>query len=338
MKPGHMKPGRLSCLLALALSLAAVPAVAQIVMKAGTATINDVQHEYLKRLAERIAKQAPAKLKVEVYPAEQLGNNARMLEGLTIGTVEAVIGPPEFIVGVDPRFQVIGAPGLVKDLQHGARLTQDAKFREALFGFGEAKGIKGIGLVLYGASSYATRKPVRSLADFQGMKIRVLASPMHTVPLAKLGATGVPMPPSEAIQAIASGAIDGARTGITIFTTFKYYDLVKTVTVADGDGMIFAMFYVGKNWFDRLPKDVQKVIADTAKALEPEMNQFTIDLNKKAEDEWKARGGEIIRITGRDQAEFEKRMRAGADEVAQKNPRIKDAYELMAERAKATAK
>jgi TRAP-type C4-dicarboxylate transport system substrate-binding protein len=146
------------------------------------------------------------------------------------------------------------------------------------------------------------------------------------------------MPPSEAIQAIDSGAIDGARTGITIFTTFKYYDLVKTVTMADGDGMIYAMFYVGKNWFDRLPKDLQKMVADTAKALEPEMNQFTIDLNKKAEEEWKARGGEIIRITGRDQAEFEKRMRAGADEVAQKNPRIKDAYELMAERAKATAK
>jgi len=331
-----MKPSALTGLLALALAAAAAPGLAQPVMKVGTATINDVQHEWANRFAARMAKQAAGKLKVEVYPAEQLGNNARMLEGLTIGTVEAVIGPPEFIVGVDPRFQIASTPGLVKDLQHASRLSQDGKFREALFGFGEAKGIKGIGLVVYGGMTYATRKPVRGLADFQGTKIRVLASPMHTVPLTKLGATGVPMPPSEAVQAIASGAIDGARTGITIFTAFKYYDLVKTVTMADGDGMIFAMFYVGKNWFDRLPKDVQKLVVDTATALEPEMNQFTIDLNKKAEEEWKARGGEIIRITGRDQAEFEKRMRAGAEEVAQKNPRIKDAYELMVERAKAT--
>src|SRR5918992_1191735 len=136
----RMKPSRLSWLLALALGLAA-----------------------------RIAKQAAGKLKVEVYPAEQLGNNARMLEGLNIGTVEAVIGPPEFIVGVDPRFQVVGAPGLVKDLAHAVRLSQDDKFREALFGYGEAKGIKGIGLVVYGGNTYATRRPVRSLADFQGM-------------------------------------------------------------------------------------------------------------------------------------------------------------------------
>jgi TRAP-type C4-dicarboxylate transport system substrate-binding protein len=332
-----MKPGRLSWLLALGLCVAA-PGFAQPVMKIGTATINDVQHEWANRIAARMAKQAGGKLKVEVYPAEQLGNNARMLEGLTIGTVEAVIGPPEFIVGVDPRFQIVGAPGLVKDIEHAARLAQDAKFREALFGYGEAKGIKGIGLVVYGGNTYATRKPVKTLPDFQGMKIRVLASPMHTVPLAKLGATGVPMPPSEAVQAIASGAIDGARTGITIFTTFKYYDLVKNITMADGDGMIYSMLYVGKNWFDRLPKDVQKLIVDTATALEPEMNQYTIDLNRKAEDQWKAHGGQIFRLTGPDQAEFEKRMRAAADEVAQKNPRIKDAYELMAARAKAVSR
>jgi TRAP-type C4-dicarboxylate transport system substrate-binding protein len=333
-----MKPSRLSWFLALALGLAAAPGLAQPVMKIGTATINDVQHEWAKRFAARVAKQAPGKLKVEVYPAEQLGNNARMLEGLTIGTVEAVIGPPEFIVGVDPRFQIASAPGLVKDLEHAARLSQDAKLREALFGFGEAKGLRGIGLVVYGGHTYATRKPVRTLADFQGMKIRVLASPMHTVPMTKIGATGVAMPPSEAVQAIASGAIDGARTGITIFTTFKYYDLVKNITMADGDGMIFSMFYVGKNWFDRLPKDVQKVVVEAATALEPEMNQYTIDLNRKAEDVWKSHGGQIIRLTGRDQAEFQKLMRAAGEEVAQKDPRMKNAFELMAARAKATSK
>lgn len=333
-----MKLARIFALSALSLSFAAVPAAAQMVMKAGTATINDVQHEYLKRFAERVAKQAPGKLKVEVYPAEQLGNNARMLEGLTLGTMEAVIGPPEFIVGVDPRFQIVGAPGLVKDMQHAVRLTQDAKFREALFGFGESKGIRGIGLVMYGGNAWATRKPVQKLAEFNGLKVRVLASPMHTVPLQKIGATGVPMAPSEAVQAIASGAIDGVRTGMTIFTTFKYYDIVKNVTMLDGDGMIYSMLYVGTKWFDGLPKDLQQLVLDTSKALEPEMNQYSVDQNLKAEAEWKSRGAQIHRITGPDQAEFQKRMLAAADEVAQKNPRIKEAYQLMLERAKATAK
>jgi TRAP-type C4-dicarboxylate transport system substrate-binding protein len=319
-------------------SIAAMPAAAQMVIKLGTATINDSQHEYIKRLAERMNKQMPGKVKVEVYPAEQLGNNARMLEGLALGTMEGVIGPPEFIVGVDPRFQIVGAPGLIKDIHHAVRLTQDAKFREAFLNYGEAKGIKGLGLIVYGANSWATRKPVKSLADFKGMKVRVLASQMHTVPLAAIGVTGVPMAPSEAVQALSSGAIDGVRTGITIFTTFKYFDIVKDLTQVDGDGTILSMFYVGKKWFDGLPPDIRKAVIDTSAALEPEMNQWTVDENAKAEGIWQQHGGQIHRITGKDQVEFQKKMRAAADEVAAKNPRITDAYKLMVERAKATEK
>jgi TRAP-type C4-dicarboxylate transport system substrate-binding protein len=333
-----MKPGRFFALVALVFALGATPAAAQTVIKVGTATINDSQHEYLKRFAERMNKQLAGKVKVEVYPAEQLGNNARMLEGLTLGTIEGVVGPPEFIVGVDPRFQIVGAPGLIKDMHHAVRLTQDPKFREAFLNYGEAKGIKGLGLVLYGANAWATRKPVQSLADFKGMKVRVLASQMHTVPLQHVGVTGVPMAPSEAVQALSSGAIDGVRTGITIFTTFKYYDIVKDVTQVDGDGTILSMFYVGKKWFDGLPADVRKAVLDTSAKLEPEMNQWSVDEIAKAEAQWKQHGGQIHRITGKDQAEFQKRMRAAADEVAEKNPRIKEAYQLMVERAKATEK
>jgi TRAP-type transport system periplasmic protein len=314
------------------------PAGAQTVMKIGTATINDVQHEYAKRFAERVTKQTGGKIKVEVYPAEQLGSNPRMIEGLSLGTVEGLVGPPEFMVGVDPRFQILGAPGLVKDIAHAVRLASDPQFRNALFGFGEAKGIKGVGLVTYGPNTYATRKPVRSVADFKGLKIRIFASPMHTLAMQHLGATGVPMIPSEALQAIASGAIDGNRTGMTLFVAFKYYDVVKYATQVEGDAFIFSEFAVGKSWFDKLPKDEQKLLLDTAVAVEPGLNDFTIDLNRKAEAAWKEHGAELIHITGADQAEFEKRMRSVGEDVVKQNPRIKEAYELMVERAKATAK
>src|SRR3954462_11353690 len=316
----------------------AAPAAAQVTMKIGTATINDVQHEYAKRFAAEVEKRAGGKVKVEVYPAEQLGSNPRMIEGLSLGTVEGLIGPPEFMVGVDPRFQIMGAPGLVTDMEHAARLAADADFRRALFAFGDAKGIKGIGLVMYGPNSYATRRPVRKLADFQGMKIRVFASPMHTLAMEHLGATGVPMIPSEALQAIASGAIDGNRTGMTLFVAFKYYDVVKYATQVEGDAFIFSEFAVGKNWFNKLPKDEQKLILDAAAAVEPGLNDFTTELNRKAEGAWKEHGAELIHITGADQAEFEKRMRSVGEDVVKQNPRIKDAYELMVQRAKATAK
>jgi TRAP-type C4-dicarboxylate transport system substrate-binding protein len=325
------------CLVLVASGCAAALSLhAQPVMKIGTATINDVQHEYAKRFAARIEKQAPGKLRIEIYPAEQLGSNPRMIEGLSLGTVEGLIGPPEFMVGVDPRYQIMGAPGIVTDMAHAARLASDARFRDALFSFGDAKGIKGIGVVMYGPNTYATRKPVRTLADFRGMKIRVFASPMHTLAMDRLGATGVPMIPSEALQALASGAIDGNRTGMTLFVAFKYYDVVKFATQVEGDAFIFSMFAVGKNWFDKLPRDTQKLILDTAVAVEGDLSTYAMEQNRKAEGAWKERGAELIRITGADQAEFEKRMQTVGEEVAAKNPRIKEAYDLMVQRAEAT--
>jgi C4-dicarboxylate-binding protein DctP len=324
-------------LAAAALALAG-PVAAQTTMKIGTATINDVQHEFAKQFAAQMEKKAPGKLKIQVYPAEQLGSNARMMEGLSLGTVEGLIGPPEFLVGIDPRFQIMGAPGLVNDMPHAARLNADAKFRNALFSFGETKGVKGIGIVVYGPNTYATRKPVKTLNDFKGMKVRVFASPMHTLAMEKLGATGVPMVPSEALQALSSGAIDGNRTGMTLFVAFKYFDVVKSATRIDGDAMIFSIFTVGKSWFDKLPKDLQKHVLDTAAAVEGDLNAYSMDLNRKADAAWRERGAELVQIGGADQAEFVKRMQTVGQEVVAKNPRIKDAYDLMVERAAATRK
>ncbi len=318
--------------------IAAGAAMAQPVMKIGSATINDMQHEFAIQFAARMEKLAPGKLKIEIYPAEQLGSNARMIEGLTLGTVESLIGPPEFMVGIDPRFQILGAPGVVKDMEHAARLMTDSRFRNALFSFGEAKGVRIIGVVAYGPNTYVTRKPVRNLNDFKGMKIRVFASPMHTVAMDRLGATGVPMVPSEALLALGSGAIDGNRSGIPLFVAFKYFDVVKFATQVEGDAMIFTAFTVGKNWFEKLPRDLQKQMIDAAAAVEGDLNKISMDLNKKAEATWKERGAELIRITGPDQAEFEKRMQTVGEEVVKKNPAIKDAYNLMVERAKATSK
>ena len=153
-------------------------------------------------------------MKIEIDPADQLGAAARLIEGLSLGTVEGWIGPPEFLVGQDPRYQIMGAPGVVANMEHGYRLLKEPALRKALLSFGDPKGIKGIGVVVNGPNFYATRKAVRSLADFKGMKMRVFGSPMHTLAMEKIGATGVPMSPGDALVAIGSGAIDGNCTAM----------------------------------------------------------------------------------------------------------------------------
>jgi TRAP-type C4-dicarboxylate transport system substrate-binding protein len=317
------------------LALGAAPAAAQTyTLKIGNATLNDVQHEWQKRWGARVEKRAGGRIKVEIYPASQIGSIPRMIEGLQLGTLEAWIGPPEFIVGHDPRFQALGAPAVFTDMDHAYRVLADPTFRDTVLSLGEAKGLKGASLIVYGPTSYATRKPVRKLDDFKGLKIRVFASPMQTLAVARLGATAAPMPLDEVFPALQRGAIDGNRTGITIFTTFKYYDILKPVTETH-DAMVFSIAMVSKLWYDKLPPDLQKVLTEEGEAVQKELFDWTVDFNSKGRQTWTEKGGELIKLSPADQAEMIKRLSTVGDEVVASQPRVKEVYDLMVQTAKA---
>ncbi|PYM66159.1 MAG: C4-dicarboxylate ABC transporter substrate-binding protein [Candidatus Rokuibacteriota bacterium] len=324
-----------AAMVGVALAVAAMPAAAQTyTLKIGNATINDVQHEWQKRWGARVEKRSGGRIRAEIYPASQLGSIPRMIEGLQLGTLEAWIGPPEFLVGHDPRFQALGAPGIFHDMEHAYRVIGDPKFRDTALALGEGKGMKGLSLIVYGPTAYATRKPIRKLDDFRGLKIRVFASPMQTLALARLGATAAPMPLDEVFPALQRGAIDGNRTGITIFTTFKYYDILKTVTETH-DAIVTSIAMVSKLWHDKLPPELQKVLVEEGEAVQKELFDWTVDFNNKGRQTWTEKGGELIKLSPADQAELMRRLSTVGDEVVGALPRLKEVYDLMVQTANA---
>src|SRR5207247_8982883 len=93
-----------AAMVGVALAVAAMPAAAQTyTLKIGNATINDVQHEWQKRWGARVEKRSGGRIRAEIYPASQLGSIPRMIEGLQLGTLEAWIGPPEFLRSEERR-------------------------------------------------------------------------------------------------------------------------------------------------------------------------------------------------------------------------------------------
>src|SRR5262252_2418135 len=95
---------------AVGLAWTVAPAGAQqFTMKLSQTTINDVIHEYFKRLKAGIEQRAGGKIKVEIYPANQLEH---LPEGVARGTIQAAASANGFWISLDPRFQVLDAPGL----------------------------------------------------------------------------------------------------------------------------------------------------------------------------------------------------------------------------------
>jgi TRAP-type C4-dicarboxylate transport system substrate-binding protein len=192
--------------------LAPAPAQAQapIVMKLSTATLNDTQHEYFKRFAAAVEKDSGGRIKGEVYPASQLGPIPRQIEGVQFGSIQGWMGPPEFLVGIDVRYETLSAPGLFTSYAQYERVIGDPVVQKMLFDLGAAKGLEGVGLVPIGPSSIVMRKEVKTLADLKGSKIRVLASPFQLELIRRMDASPVAMTLADVLPGIQQGAIDGA--------------------------------------------------------------------------------------------------------------------------------
>jgi TRAP-type C4-dicarboxylate transport system substrate-binding protein len=94
----------------------------QFTMKLSSPTINDVVHEYYKTLKTGVEARSGGRIKVEIYPANQLGQLPAVVEGVALGTIEVGSAANGFWVSLEPRFQVLDAPGLFDDVLHGYRI------------------------------------------------------------------------------------------------------------------------------------------------------------------------------------------------------------------------
>jgi TRAP-type C4-dicarboxylate transport system substrate-binding protein len=305
-------------------------------MKITVPTINDGPHLLAKNFAAAVERDSGGRIKGEVYPASQLGSIPRQIEGVQFGAIQVAVVPPEFFVGIDERFEVMAAPGLVNSIEHGQRLAADPAALKLMLGLGANKGLHGAGMFIVQPDSLASKAPIRSLADFKGKKIRIFASDFQSEALKRLGATPVAMTLADVLPALQQGAIDGAIAGITVFSAFHYQDAAKYVTEINQPS-IFLMVEISKTWYDSLPPDLQKIIDRDAATETVAINPAALDFFNKARATWTASGGELISLSPAEQATLMQTITGVGEDVSRPKPALHDAYEIVADAAKRTA-
>jgi len=308
---------------------------APLVMKIGTATINDSQHQWMKIYAAQVEKGSNGRIKVELYPASQLGAIPRMIEGTQFGSIQAFVGPPEFLSGVDSRFEVLSAPGLFKDLAHANRTLQDPEFNAAFLALGANKGLKGVGLFLSGPAAINTRTPIHKLAELEGKKIRVLASALQMDQMRLLKAAPVPMSLGEVVPAMQQGALDGVMSSVPVFAALRFYDAAKYIFETN-HAVVSVLSVISKSWYDKLPPDLQKVVVDAGQKASNDVYQWSIDFVQIQHQAWIKAGGEFTQPTAAEHAQLMKMMLPIGAEVTAKKPEEKALYGLLLKAAKRT--
>jgi TRAP-type transport system periplasmic protein len=304
-------------------------------VRVSTATLNDVQHDWMRRFAVELEKTSGGRLKAELFPASQLGTIPRMIEATQLGSIQIWLGPPEFMAGVDPRFELLSAPGLFEDGQHGLRVLHDPEFSRAFLAVGANKGLHGADLFVNGPTVFDMRAPARTLADFHGKKVRVLASPFQMEQLTRIGATGVPMTLADVLPALQQGALDGATGSLPVFTALQYQDAAKYITESN-HSIIFTEVVMSKRWFDGLSPELRTAVMkanDTATAQAGPWGFAFVESQRKV---WVEKGGEVITLPAADKAAMMAQMRPIGDDIVKTKPELKPLYDLMVAAARRT--
>jgi TRAP-type transport system periplasmic protein len=322
-----------SCASALFVALALMTGTAQAqektyVMKITAPTLNASPDTYARSYAAAIEKASEGRIKAEVYPASQLGSIPRQIEGTQFGAIQCAVIPPEFFVGVDERFEVLAAPGLVSSVVQAQHMATDPEVLKLMLGLGAEKGLRGVGLLLGEPSEIVAKTAIRHLGDLKGKKIRIFASDFQSTTFERLGATPVAMSLGDVLPAIQQGAIDGAVGGVEAFSGLHFYDTAKYITMTD-HAAIFLVVEVNRKWHDSLPADLQEIVDKTAAGVATAINPQLDELLEQAKKRWVTNGGELINLPADEQSEMLKVLASVGADVAKRKPNVEAAYEIV---------
>jgi C4-dicarboxylate-binding protein DctP len=242
--------------------------------------------EKFKQLVEERTK---GRVKVEVYANSQLYKDKEEMEALQLGSVQilapslAKFGP----LGVK-EFEVFDLPFLFKD-DESFRSVTEGKLGQELFAKLESKGIKGLAYWDNGFHIMSANKPLHTVSDFKGLKMRIQSSKVLDAQMRALGAIPQVMAFSELYQALQSGVVDGTEGVPSNFYTQKIYEVQKHITLSNHGHLAYAMI-TNKKFWDGLPADLKPILTGAVRDATTYANAIANTENKVALDKIRESG------------------------------------------------
>jgi len=316
------------------LVLAGAANAQQFTMKLSSPTVNDAPHEWMKAFKAGVEQRSGGRIKVELYPASQLGQIPTTVDGVALGTIEFAMPAVGFLIGLEPRFQMFDAAGLFDSVEHGQKVLADPAVRARLASFGEAKGVEPLIMALNGPLMVVSHKPIRTVADFKGQKIRVPgAAPLHIEPFKKLGASPVSIPLGEVLPAMQNKTIDASISSFNVLTGFKYFDVAKTATYLPASFLMVGGI-VNRNFMKSLGPELAAIVREEARKAEAVFSTFGVADVERTREIWIKNGGEAITIAPDEAASYLKDVTSVIPAVLATNAQMKEDYETVIAAAK----
>ena len=248
----------------------------------------------VKKMSELLAQKSGGKHKIKVFNKGALGSEKETIDQVKIGALDLTrvnVGPMNQIC---PLTQVPTMPFLFDSIAH-MRKVLDGPVGDEILKSCESAGYVGLAFYDSGARSIYAKKPIKSVADAKGLKIRVQQSDLWVALVSAMGANATPMPYGEVYTGLKTGLIDAAENNIPSFDTAKHVEAVKIYSKTE-HSMAPEILVMSKIVYDKLPAAEQAMVRAAAKESVAFQRQKWDEQEAKSLANVKAQGAEIVEV------------------------------------------
>ncbi|QEG37419.1 TRAP transporter substrate-binding protein DctP [Bythopirellula goksoeyrii] len=222
-----------------------------------------VQHVYATQFKRQIEAATSGGVEVVVYPYGTLGTSTQITEQLNLGALEFAMASPGSIGKFIPETQVFLLHFVLSNSDIvNQQILSSPEVLETFDTLYRDKGLKLLSIFPEGEMVWTTQKEVRSPKDFQGVKIRVMTSPMLIDAYAAYGASPTPLPYAEVYSALQLGMVDAQVNPIFAIERQKFFEVTEWL-IFPGHAHFVTTVVANQEFYDNLSEEDQAIVDQT---------------------------------------------------------------------------
>ena len=260
----------------------------------------------VENMGKKLSAATKGRLSIAMYPSMQLGGEKEAIEQAQVGAIAFARVSVGALGPVVDDLNVFNLPYVFRNTEHMQHVIDGQIGQELLDKVtNSGKGLVGLCWMDAGARNfYDTKKPIKTIADLKGMKIRVMGNPMFVDMANSMGANGVPMGYDQVFTSLQTGVVDGAENNPPSFVFDNHFQVAKFYTV-DEHLIVPEMVVMSKKIFDSLSKDEQADVKKFAREAQLDERKLWDVYEKQAMDKAKAAGITITQVSAADKKAFQ---------------------------------
>jgi TRAP-type transport system periplasmic protein len=265
-----------------------------------------------KKFADLVEQKSGGKIKVRIFPGGQLGGDLQNVSALQGGTLDLMVLNAGLLVGIVKDFAVLDLPFLFNTAEE-ADAVVDGPVGQKLFDKLPEKGLVGLGYFELGFRNVTnSKRPITKAEDFQGIKLRVLQSPLFIDLFNTLGANTVAMPFPEVYTALEQGVIDGQENPVTVIFDTKFQEVQKYLSLTrhiyNAQSVI-----MGKKTWDKFSDEEKKIIQSSLDEAETYQRQVSRQKSTQVLDDLKKAGMQVNEVSPQEISRIREKIKPVVD-------------------------